>query len=621
MSHGSFVWFGGGGGSTCPAPMTRADLLTLRAASGLSTECTYTITDYAVGRLGAGTLVQLHATSVNTLSENASVLTTYDNEAWAGTYDIDANRVTSLRDNRGNFCADNIGAVVSAFDWGNAAINNCTVENGTWTQTIGSVRPMNRVRVEDGGILITAGMTAGTLTNVLVTSNATVNLTNANVSLNHFIAEQSCTVNANGYVAGSTWTNTTVRAGSILNASGTTTPLTLTRVVVEQGASVNNANLLTGSTSLQGTTISAATVTRNVGSGVLNMTSTTIDGGGSTTHNSPGTMTVNTTTVSSSGNITASGTSTSVTVQQSFIIGGTVNASAGAINMTQSRVEQLGQVSKTAGPATMSVFNSTVSGSGSNLTQTTNGTANASFATVVCMSGGFVLQTGAGVLDVSASEFHGSGRVNHQGARNLNVTRVTCSELGIITHNSATAGTDTINDTQVTTRGQVTMTQTGANATTFQWSRVSGISGTVNVTGTTGTVGAVNMKWLTADNGTITLSNTGASNVQLVTSTGSSNVTISTPASITVGKCTASESAQLNVSGATGSVNNVRVWSGGAVNVNGGSVTNLEKSFGTTLTTGAFAHTNIGHHTGTSKVLTAANANRVDYMGLAAQLV
>lgn len=621
MSHGSFVWFGGGGGSTCPAPMTRADLLTLRAASGLSTECVYTITDYNVGRLGAGTLIQLHATSASTLSENASVLTTYDNEAWSGTYDLDANRVTSLRDNRGNFCADNIGAVVSAFDWGNTAINNCTVENGTWTQTIGSVRPMNRVRVEDGGNLITAGMTAGTLTNVLVTSNATVNLTNANVSLNHFIAEQSCTVNATGYVAGSTWTNTTVRAGSILNASNTTTPLALTRVVVEQGASVNNANLLTGSTSLQDVTVSAATVTRNVGSGALTMTSTTIDGGGSVTHNSPGTMIVNTSTVSASGNITASGTSTSVTVQQSFVIGGTVSASAGAINMTQSRVEGLGQVSKTAGAATISVLNCIVSGSGSNLTQTTNGTANASFTTVVCMSGGFVLQTGAGVLNVSASEFHGSGRVNHQGARNLNVTRVTCSELGIITHNSATAGTDTVNDTQVTTRGQVTMTQTGANAVTFQWSRVSGISGTVNVTGTTGTVGLLNMNRLTADNGTITLSSAGASNVQFVTSTGSSNVTISTPNAVKVRKCTASESAQLTVSGATGNVNNVRVWSGGSVNINGGSVNNLEKSFNSTLTTGAFTHSNIGHHTGTTKTLGAANTNRVDYMGLAAQLV
>jgi hypothetical protein len=310
-----------------------------------------------------------------------------------------------------------------------------------------------------------------------------------------------------------------------------------------------------------------------------------------------------------------------VTVQQSFIIGGTVNVSAGAVNMTQSRIEQLGQVSKTAGTATMSVLNCTVSGSGSNLTQTTTGTANASFTTVVCMSGGFVLQTGAGVLNVSASEFHGSGRVNHQGARNLTVARVSCTELGIITHNSPTAGTDTINDTQVTTCGQVTMTQTGANAVTFQRSRVSGISGTVNVTGTTGTVGAVNMNRLTADNGTITMSNTGASNVQFVTSTGSSNVTISTPNAITVGPCTLSESAQLTVSGATGNVTDVRIWAGGSVNVNGGSVNNLEKSFNSTLTTGAFAHTNIGHHTRASKVLTAANANRVDYMGLAAQLV
>lgn len=88
MSHGSFIWPGVGGGSTCPAPMTRADLLTLRAASGLSTECVYTITDYVVGTLGAGTRIQLHATSATTLSENASVLTTFDNEAWTGTHTL-----------------------------------------------------------------------------------------------------------------------------------------------------------------------------------------------------------------------------------------------------------------------------------------------------------------------------------------------------------------------------------------------------------------------------------------------------------------------------------------------------------------------------------------------------
>lgn len=621
MSHGTFVWTGAGSAGACPGPMTRADLLALRSAGTLSPQCTYVITDYNVGRLGAGTQIQLHAVTGSVLSENVSVYTVYDNEAWAGTYDIDINRVLSLQDNRGNTVSDRNGTAVSVFDWGNLAISQCTVANGTWAQTIGSVRPMIRVRVEDGGILTTVGMTGGNLQNVTVSSGASVNVSGSNMNLTQFVAEQSATVNAANFTAASTFMNTTVSTGAILNVSGTTSSCNLTRVIIEQGGAVNHLNVTTGTMALQGVTVSAGTITRGTTAGTCTIVSTTVERGGSISHTHPATMSVTASTVGSSGTITGSGAAALVAVQQSTVLSGVINVTAGAMNMTRSTVGQQGQVVKTAGAATMNVFNCVVSGSGSNLTQTTTGTANVTFTDVTCANGGFVLQTGGGVLNVSASQMLESGRINHQGARNLTVTRVTCTELGVITHNCPTAGTDTIGDTSLSGRAQMSMTQTGANPVNVQWSRLAGISGALNVTGTTGTVGVLALNRITADNGTVAASSTGAATIQFITVTGSSNVTVSTASPITASQIAVSEAGQVKITGATGNVSNVHVWSAGSVTIPGGRVNALQKSFSSTLNTGAFAHTNIGHHTGTSKTLTAANTNRVDHMGLAAQLV
>ncbi len=643
MSHGSFVWFGGGGGSTCPAPMTRADLLTLRAASGLSTECVYTITDYAVGTVGAGTVIQLHAVSSTQLSENVSVQTVFDNEAWTGVYNIDANRVLEMRDNLGNTVAGVSGTEVAVFDWGNPNVTRCTVRGATWTQTIGSARPMTGVEVTDSGILVTTGMTGGGLRDVTVTQAASLNMSNANVTVRNSTFKAASTASAAGFTAGSVWSNVTVDANASLSTAATTAPITLTSVKVENGATLSLPNLTVGATSLTGVTVSAGSLIRGVASGPLTVSSSRVQDGSQINHAGAGTMTVTQSTVANGGVATDSGAAVTVSLTQTTVeTGGVVSASNGRLTINRSAVSSLGQIVKTAGAGTMSVSQTTVTGSGSNITQSVTGTNAFTIADTVCSSAGFISQTGAGVLSVSSSGFHGSGRLNHQGARALSMSRVTCHELGIITHNSATVGpADQINDTEVGPRGQITMTPTGTNGCTLQWSYVSGISGTINVTGTTGTVAAFSASRIRAVGGTVTFSSTAVAAAIIASSSGS-NVTFSTPVAVTAQQITASEGSQivvstgtamtftnstvtsgstLTVSGATGTVTNVHVSAAGRFTINGGSVNGCTKTMGSTLTTGAFAHTNIGHHTATNKTLTAANTARVDYMGLAAQLV
>ena len=108
------VWVKIPSGVTCPAPMTRAALLGLRNAGELNTACHYVITDYNRGTVGAATVL-LHAVDEKTLSMDVHVKTTFDNLAWDGRYDIDANRIVHLVDNVGNVITGE--GTVDAFPW------------------------------------------------------------------------------------------------------------------------------------------------------------------------------------------------------------------------------------------------------------------------------------------------------------------------------------------------------------------------------------------------------------------------------------------------------------------------------------------------------------------------
>ena len=110
------------GGTTCPAPMTRADLRALRTVGGLSKDCHYVITDPDVnGNLGLQKVL-LHAVDENTLS-GCYLFTTHDNTAWNGTYDIDTDKVEYVHDHlRNNKITNN--ATIVIFPFGNGLVYN-----------------------------------------------------------------------------------------------------------------------------------------------------------------------------------------------------------------------------------------------------------------------------------------------------------------------------------------------------------------------------------------------------------------------------------------------------------------------------------------------------------------
>ena len=114
----------------CPEQMTRSQLLALRNAGNLDMSCHYLITDTSNGCLG-DVVIELHPVGVDRLSDNVSIHTTHDTEAWSGKYDIGENQIEQLEDNRGNRVRGDTQAEVNAFPWGNTAWRDVTVENAT----------------------------------------------------------------------------------------------------------------------------------------------------------------------------------------------------------------------------------------------------------------------------------------------------------------------------------------------------------------------------------------------------------------------------------------------------------------------------------------------------------
>lgn len=193
-----------GGGTSCPAPMTRAALLGIRNASGLMKDCHYTITDYSRGNVGASTVL-LHAIDENTLSQTVLVKTGYDNTAWEGRYDIDTNRMFELQDQRLNTV---IGQTqVDNFPWGNASLTGNTIKNATLTYVSGTfidntVDEGANVRINSGNVRqnkfsSTSNVTITNTPFIGNTVDADANLTISNTGTtyaNHFGQDSNTTL-------------------------------------------------------------------------------------------------------------------------------------------------------------------------------------------------------------------------------------------------------------------------------------------------------------------------------------------------------------------------------------------------------------------------------------------
>lgn len=127
----------------CPyqPQMTRAAALALRAANGLLANCVVVITDGpTIGVAGntSPTTIELNPVSANNLGFAARVQTTFDNESWVGTYDIDlgtAGSITRLMDGFQNIVIDQDAdspTVQTQWPWhlGDAAnMSNNTIED------------------------------------------------------------------------------------------------------------------------------------------------------------------------------------------------------------------------------------------------------------------------------------------------------------------------------------------------------------------------------------------------------------------------------------------------------------------------------------------------------------
>jgi len=182
-------------GSSCPSPMTRGALLSLRNSSSLEKDCHYVITDYDRGTVGSTTIL-LHAVEPDSLSMNVHVQTTHDNVAWTGTYNIDTNRMESLHDNIGN---DVFGTTsVDTFPWGNTNVEENEVREGRLNYTAGTFRE-NYI-----GSATTVNLISGNMTGNRMEQSAVITV-NGNATFNQNVVNNDSTVSV---TSGSNYHNT-----------------------------------------------------------------------------------------------------------------------------------------------------------------------------------------------------------------------------------------------------------------------------------------------------------------------------------------------------------------------------------------------------------------------------
>lgn len=623
----------GGGAAACPAPMTRAALLALRASNSLRPECPYIITDHVQNRLVAGTTITLRAVSANELSEQVEVNTTYDNEAWAGIYDIDRALVLELTDNRGNVAKGFSGVEVANFDWGNAAYTNVRVDQSTLTVTYGAGAPIANVEVLSGSSLNLTGFT-GSLTHARIHTVAIVNFTNANGTWRYSEWKNSCNFNATGYTGGGDSYYNEFDSCSV-NLTGQTGAVYFRNSELSQGSyTISGANAFgIGSCNFQGQSVSrpatggAVTLTQcssratgtiaNVGTGALNMTGTQNDG----TVSAPGTgaTTANYCTLGQSAVITNSGAG-ALTATRATLVGGSANITAdagsnAAINVTDCEVYSSGTIRIVGAVA--------------------GGALNVSATRVESTS--FIYKRHTGALNVTQSMLTGSSGIDAQsGNRSYTVTRLSMSDMARATFTGTGAVTDNIADWHIHSRGQVSISCSGP-ANSILYGEVAGLSGSLTFSGTTG---SQNVRLLKCDDGSISFANcTGNTAAAICSARGAGNITfsgITTARDYSYLDCSNLGTIVLNQATGAGSVSVVNVsargtytHSGtagaadritvtqGALAHNGGNLLYCTKTLAGTLRTGNFNHRNIVHSINTSRTLTAANNDRAEYIGLA----
>jgi hypothetical protein len=626
------------GGSTCPMPMTRTALIALRNASGLTKDCDYVVTDHVQGRLVAGTQIHLQAVSANKLSENVSVNTTYDNEAWAGIYDLDRGLVLELHDNRNNVARGANGTEVSNFDWGNANITSTTVDYAVWTSTIGSTRLVSSLTVKDGATLLTTGWAGGTITGgtIIRGINTVVNMTNANVSLLEGEYKGGTQFNLSTYTGATTLTRYNLNASNF-NFSGSTSGVSVTNVTAI-GSIFNHANVTTGTvTGVNLILENNATITHTNGAGNLSLNRVKIEENGQITHTG-GTIALSDYIISGASAVQQTGTG-NISLSNEVLTGQSTvtNNSAVSINGTRYGAKSNGIVSVQTGAVGTVTLTGTNNNSGQINKTTTSTAGSMTILTTTLNNTSVIQQSGTGNLQITDTTVDSNSRITLTNTRGLTVTRGRFSNLVQITQTGTGAVVDSLIDSTGDTRGIYNLSSTGAAAHQLSYAVVRGLGGNINISGTsTGQVlnrvkadsGSYNFNNNTIANSYSAMTATDGSNISFqnmtvakavnnVTAMNSGNISVNNPTGTgSINGLVAIGNGGININGTARQANGLYARSRGIITHNGGNATDLVKEMTGTLTTGAFTHTNVVVINPTSITLTANNSNTSSYRGI-----
>ena len=481
----TLTWVQVPSGNSCPAPMTRAALIALRNANGLSKDCDYVITDHVQGRLVAGTTIHFQAVSANELSENVQVNTTYDNEAWRGIYDIDRALVLELQDNRNNIARGINGNEVANFDWGNVGYTNVTVDNATLTVTYGSTTAViTNVTIDKGSTVILTGFT-GTLNNANVSIVSTVNLTNANGSWRYGTITENSSFNAVGYTGGGDSYYFEISDATSFNISNSATQVNI-RTTDMHVMTINANNLAagTGAITFLGCDMWQSTFTKGTGSGISSITRLMMRDTSTVSHLT-GTMTLNNVQCHA-GNInqnTNAGATMSLIATHVKQGANISNAATGALNMSQSTIEINTLVRRVAGATGILTVNTSTVKSNSIVSIEATNTGATTLGQCEIIQGSIVYNRSAVVLGLTRVILNTISTIETVAgsAGTMTITDTSASGGSAIRKNAgSTAGTVTINSGTILTSGSFIQT-TGTGNLSVSACEMAGASG-INIT-------------------------------------------------------------------------------------------------------------------------------------------
>lgn len=280
-----------------------AEVLSLRDQGALTPGCQYWVTDYARGTPGLS-LIGMRALTESTMGPEATVLTAHSTTPWQGSYDLTSNRLTALRDDRGNAASGAVGDEVDAFPWGDSRYTECVVAGARWYADQGTAGAYHRVSVRDGALLDTRNCTAS-FYEVQITSQAQCLL--SSVQGGQFTAVE-VTTNARVVLTGQLSPrveHTVISAGAMLTATSNGQLTVQYSTLGEQSSvSVRTGALLLRSSSLQGQSLLSHT-----GTGTLTLQGMSLLGRGRCASDTSGAALLYYSTVGGQGEVVLSGSS------------------------------------------------------------------------------------------------------------------------------------------------------------------------------------------------------------------------------------------------------------------------------------------------------------------------